>query len=66
MHAGTCHVVVIDEVQRIPQLNEVHRLIEKVHPFSETGSSARKRHSQPIFAKNENRIISLCCENSEF
>src|SRR3990167_6118907 len=36
--------VVLDEVQRIPELlNEVHRLIEKYHfKFALTGSSARR------------------------
>ena len=46
---GEPTIVIIDEVQRIPNLlNEVHRLIEKsgIH-FLLTGSSARKlRHSQ--------------------
>lgn len=39
-----CNIVVIDEVQRIPDLlNEVHRLIEKKNiNFLLTGSSARK------------------------
>jgi predicted AAA+ superfamily ATPase len=38
------HVVVIDEIQRLPELlNEVHRLIEKTgRRFLLTGSSARK------------------------
>lgn len=41
---GPCSVVVIDEVQKVPQLlNEVHRLIEsKGLKFLLTGSSARK------------------------
>ncbi|PIQ69714.1 ATPase [Candidatus Shapirobacteria bacterium CG03_land_8_20_14_0_80_40_19] len=40
----TTDFVIIDEIQRIPQLlNEVHRLIEKLHlKFILTGSSARK------------------------
>ncbi len=46
---GEPSCVIIDEVQRIPQLlNEVHRLIEKdnIH-FLLTGSSARKlRYNQ--------------------
>jgi predicted AAA+ superfamily ATPase len=42
--AGHDNVVVIDEIQRIPELlNEVHRLIEnKKNRFLLTGSSARK------------------------
>jgi predicted AAA+ superfamily ATPase len=46
---GPCSVVVIDEVQKVPQLlDEVHRLIEsKGLKFLLTGSSARKlRHGQ--------------------
>src|SRR3990167_11055183 len=43
-------IVVIDEVQRIPDLlNEVHRLIERDHTkFLLTGSSARKLRQKGV------------------
>ncbi len=42
--AGSAHIIVIDEIQRIPELlNEIHRLIEnRPITFLLTGSSARK------------------------
>lgn len=44
--AGRDDLVVIDEIQRVPQLlNEVHLLIEKGVRFLLTGSSARKLRS---------------------
>jgi len=44
--AGKDELVVIDEIQRVPQLlNEVHLLIEKGVRFLLTGSSARKLRS---------------------
>lgn len=47
---GKSHWVVIDEIQRIPELlNEVHRLIESrdIH-FAMTGSSARKLRNHGV------------------
>src|SRR3990172_6766658 len=46
--------VIIDEVQRIPELlSEVHRLIEKYkYKFVLTGSSARKLGCVPICVEN--------------